>query len=224
MENQEKPGQGSKAPANWLAIVGGCALSITILCALALVVLLMASAAFNVYLAWTLSGYQVSVGRPTSEPVALVMISPTGVLAIIPTPTSPHLPAATTGPTSTSTPPPTETPTQPPSPAPTQTRPKPQPATPTATTRLEESGSAGTEMRDLSADAPDQNPRHNLSNRPASETIPYVVQEGDTLWLIAATAYNAGRLWPVIFEANREVLDDPNHIQPGQVLRLPLNP
>jgi nucleoid-associated protein YgaU len=60
--------------------------------------------------------------------------------------------------------------------------------------------------------------------QPTSETIPYVVQEGDTLWLIADRAYNSGTLWQVIFEENRDTLDSADQIQPGQVLRIPLSP
>ena len=56
------------------------------------------------------------------------------------------------------------------------------------------------------------------------ETIPYVVQEGDTLWLIADRVYGAGPLWEVIFETNRDVLDDPDRIQPGQLLTIPSTP
>jgi LysM repeat protein len=229
MESRENPGQGSRASASWLAVLGGCALSVTVLCALVLALLLMASAAFNVYLAWTLSGYQVSVGRPTSEPSALVLVAPTGVLAIIPTPTvaptSTYLPTATPAPTNSSTLVPGETPTRLPSPTPTQTRPRSEPALPTATaTRAGQSEVAGTEITASLADPPSQVTGGSPANTPTPETIPYVVQQGDTLWLIANTAYGSGGLWPAIFEANREVLSDPSRIQPGQVLRVPLNP
>ena len=49
----------------------------------------------------------------------------------------------------------------------------------------------------------------------------YTVQPGDTLWLISVKVYGDGRLWPVIFEANRDILDDPGRIRPGQVLKIP---
>lgn len=50
----------------------------------------------------------------------------------------------------------------------------------------------------------------------------YVVQPGDTLSAIAAseTLY-AGSGWQPIFEANRDILADPDLIHPGQVLRIP---
>jgi len=49
----------------------------------------------------------------------------------------------------------------------------------------------------------------------------YTVQSGDTLGAIAKEFYgNAGK-YPVIFEANKPLLEDPNKIYPGQVLRIP---
>jgi nucleoid-associated protein YgaU len=49
----------------------------------------------------------------------------------------------------------------------------------------------------------------------------YTVVSGDTLGKIAKEAYgNAGK-YPVIFEANKPMLTDPNKIYPGQVLRIP---
>lgn len=49
----------------------------------------------------------------------------------------------------------------------------------------------------------------------------YTVKSGDTLGAIAREFYgNAGK-YPVIFEANQPLLEDPNKIYPGQVLRIP---
>ena len=49
----------------------------------------------------------------------------------------------------------------------------------------------------------------------------YTVEKGDTLSGIAKKVYgNAGK-YPVIFEANRPMLKDPDKIYPGQVLRIP---
>lgn len=50
----------------------------------------------------------------------------------------------------------------------------------------------------------------------------YTVREGDTLSHIATAHYGRASEWPRIFEANRDRLDDPDRIQPGQVLRIPL--
>ena len=49
----------------------------------------------------------------------------------------------------------------------------------------------------------------------------YTVQKGDTLSHIAKAHYGRASQWSRIFEANRDQLDDPDRIQPGQVLRIP---
>jgi nucleoid-associated protein YgaU len=49
----------------------------------------------------------------------------------------------------------------------------------------------------------------------------YVVEKGDTLSKIAEDFYGDPTLYPRIFEANRDVLVDPNRIKPGQKLRIP---
>ena len=57
--------------------------------------------------------------------------------------------------------------------------------------------------------------------KPQAEAVFYTVKSGDTLSGIAKQHYgNAGK-YPVIFEANRPMLKDPNRIYPGQVLRIP---
>ncbi|MCS5693326.1 peptidoglycan-binding protein LysM [Cyanobium sp. FGCU-6] len=48
-----------------------------------------------------------------------------------------------------------------------------------------------------------------------------LVQSGDTLWGIAERAYGNGARYTEIFEANREVIEDPDLIFPGQKLRIP---
>lgn len=49
----------------------------------------------------------------------------------------------------------------------------------------------------------------------------YTVQSGDSLSKIAKRHYGDANAWPKIFEANRDVLEDPDRIFPGQQLRLP---
>ena len=49
----------------------------------------------------------------------------------------------------------------------------------------------------------------------------YTVAKGDTLSKIAREFYGKASAWPKIFEANRDQLDDPDRIRPGQVLRIP---
>lgn len=51
--------------------------------------------------------------------------------------------------------------------------------------------------------------------------ITHTVAKGDTLSKIAKQHYGKASKWPLIFEANRDQLDDPDRIKPGQVLRIP---
>ena len=52
-------------------------------------------------------------------------------------------------------------------------------------------------------------------------SVTYTVKKGDTLSGIAKTVYGKASKYPVIFEANRPMLSDPDKIYPGQVLRIP---
>ena len=58
---------------------------------------------------------------------------------------------------------------------------------------------------------------------PASEATVeyYVIESGDTLWKIASENLGDGNRYPEIFEANREVIQDPDLIFPGQKIRIP---
>lgn len=49
----------------------------------------------------------------------------------------------------------------------------------------------------------------------------YVVVAGDSLSKIAKREYGNANDWTRIFEANKDVLKDPNKIFPGQKLRIP---
>jgi nucleoid-associated protein YgaU len=51
----------------------------------------------------------------------------------------------------------------------------------------------------------------------------YIIQKGDTLWAIAKKYLGSGSRHAEIFEANREVIQDPNLIFPGQKIRIPLD-
>ena len=53
------------------------------------------------------------------------------------------------------------------------------------------------------------------------EEVYYVIQKGDTLWAIAKKFLGSGNRYPEIFEANREVIIDPDKIFPGQKIRIP---
>ncbi|MFO7764018.1 MAG: peptidoglycan-binding protein LysM [Wenzhouxiangellaceae bacterium] len=63
------------------------------------------------------------------------------------------------------------------------------------------------------------------AEEPPAEEAPasrfYTVQSGDTLGAIAKRLYGDAGKYPIIFEANRPMLEDPNEIYPGQVLRIP---
>ncbi|MCG8328948.1 MAG: peptidoglycan-binding protein LysM [Chitinophagales bacterium] len=56
---------------------------------------------------------------------------------------------------------------------------------------------------------------------PKPEAQFYEVQRGDSLSKIAKSFYGNAMKYPVIFEANKPMLKDPNLIYPGQVLRIP---
>lgn len=49
----------------------------------------------------------------------------------------------------------------------------------------------------------------------------YIIEKGDSLWKIAEKAYGNGSKYTAIFEANREVITDPDKIFPGQKIRIP---
>lgn len=49
----------------------------------------------------------------------------------------------------------------------------------------------------------------------------YVVQPGDSLSKIAKDVYGNANEYNKIFEANRDILQDPNKIVPGQTLKIP---
>ena len=55
----------------------------------------------------------------------------------------------------------------------------------------------------------------------APEPRTVTVKKGDTLSAIAKRELGKASLWPKIFEANRDQLDNPDRIKPGQVLKIP---
>lgn len=56
---------------------------------------------------------------------------------------------------------------------------------------------------------------------PTATRQTYTVQAGDTLSHIAQRHYGKASRWRAIFEANRDQLDNPDLIHPGQVLNIP---
>jgi nucleoid-associated protein YgaU len=63
-------------------------------------------------------------------------------------------------------------------------------------------------------------------NMEVEEQVPeatfHTVERGDTLSKIAKSVYGNAMKYPVIFEANRPMLSDPDKIYPGQKLRIPV--
>lgn len=73
-------------------------------------------------------------------------------------------------------------------------------------------------------------PKVTVSNNRSTETSPapkttaktYTVVSGDTLWGIAKRFYGNGSNYPKIFDANKDKINNPNLIYPGQVLTIPV--
>ena len=57
--------------------------------------------------------------------------------------------------------------------------------------------------------------------KPEPEAQFHTVESGESLSLIAKKYYGDAMKYPVIFEANKPMLSDPDKIYPGQVLRIP---
>jgi nucleoid-associated protein YgaU len=60
-----------------------------------------------------------------------------------------------------------------------------------------------------------------LQGASAGSSVFVLVVEGDTLWGLAERELGSGARYTEIFEANREVIEDPDLIFPGQKLRIP---
>ena len=57
----------------------------------------------------------------------------------------------------------------------------------------------------------------------ADLTLQHTVEKGECLWWIAeyTKIYNDPFMWPLLFKANRDKINDPDLIYPGQVLYVP---
>ncbi len=61
----------------------------------------------------------------------------------------------------------------------------------------------------------------NTREEEVFEPVFYTIKKGDTLWGIAQDFYKDGSKYPLIVEANIEVIKDPDLIYPGQAIRIP---
>ena len=78
--------------------------------------------------------------------------------------------------------------------------------------------------RHILSDPDEIRPGQELSlptEHPESPIVLYTVRRGDTLSKIAERELGNANRWREIFELNRDVIDDPDKIFPGQVLVLP---
>lgn len=73
----------------------------------------------------------------------------------------------------------------------------------------------------LQAVAPAARPASAAATHAASAQRTHTVAKGETLSGIAQKVYGRADRWPAIFEANRDRIDDPDRIYPGQVLKIP---
>jgi nucleoid-associated protein YgaU len=71
---------------------------------------------------------------------------------------------------------------------------------------------------------PDKKPdAFTTPEAPAPEKIEqYTVQKDDTLQKIAKKLYGSYSKWPLIYDANRDVIKDPNFLKPGITLKIPV--
>ena len=81
---------------------------------------------------------------------------------------------------------------------------------------------------EIAEPAPELEPSPELTS--PETTLPgvgettYVVQRGDTLYGIARRLYGDGKLWEVIFNANRDRVSSPTQLKVGTELRIPARP
>lgn len=62
----------------------------------------------------------------------------------------------------------------------------------------------------------------NITGATPDESVTYYeIQKGDSLWKVAEKVYGNGGKYTKIFEANKEVIKDPDLIYPGQKIRIP---
>lgn len=60
-----------------------------------------------------------------------------------------------------------------------------------------------------------------VESEPMVEYVDYTIEKNDTLQKISKKFYDTYRKWPQIYEANKDVIKDPNNITPGVKIRIP---
>ena len=70
-----------------------------------------------------------------------------------------------------------------------------------------------------SSTQPDRTKPQTTGDQPVTNT--YTVKSGDSLSAIAKREYGDANEWRRIYEANRDQIEDPDMIQPGQELKIP---
>lgn len=63
--------------------------------------------------------------------------------------------------------------------------------------------------------------RSSVDSTEARAERSHTVEKGDTLSQISKRFYGSASHWKAIFDANRDQLDNPDLIHPGQTLRIP---
>ena len=58
---------------------------------------------------------------------------------------------------------------------------------------------------------------------PSSSVVEYTIQKDDTLQKISKKFYDSYSKWPRIYELNKNVISDPDRIQPGTVIQIPMD-
>lgn len=85
--------------------------------------------------------------------------------------------------------------------------------------RLEEEAAAAARAK------AEEEARRKAAEQPAADALPgnYQVQRGDYLWRIAGMdkIYQGSKFWPLIYDANRSQIQNPDLIYPGQNLTIP---
>ncbi len=68
-------------------------------------------------------------------------------------------------------------------------------------------------------EAPTQDEVNEAPKKPAFST--YIIEKDEWMWDISREVYGESYLWPLIFEANKKVTDNPNLVEPSNTLMIP---